>query len=78
MKQWREAAAEFQKIVNHKGLIWNFPLAALAHLQLARASASFDPAAARMAYRDFIVLWQDADSEVPVFSQARRESARLK
>jgi len=78
MKQWSNASAEFQKIIDHRGLVWNFSLGALAHLQLARSSTSSDPAAARNAYRDFFTLWQDADSTVPVLSQARSESSRLK
>jgi tetratricopeptide (TPR) repeat protein len=78
MKQWSNASAEFQKIIDHRGLVWNFSLGALAHLQLARSSTSSDPAAARNAYRDFFTLWQDADSTVPVLSQAKNEYSRLK
>jgi eukaryotic-like serine/threonine-protein kinase len=78
MTQWSNATAEFQKIIDHRGLVWNFPLGALAHLQLARSSTSSDPAAARAAYRDFLTLWQDADSNIPILSQAKSEYSRLK
>jgi serine/threonine protein kinase len=78
MKQWSNAAAEFQSIIDHRGLVWNFPLGALAQLQLARSLISSDPAAARNAYRDFFTLWQDADSNIPILSQAKSEYSRLK
>src|SRR5580658_4951864 len=73
------AAAEFQKILDHPGVIVNFPLSALCHLGLGRARAlSGDSAGARTAYQDFFALWKDADSDVPVLKQARAEYARLK
>ena len=70
----KEAAAEFQKILDHRGVVLNFPLAALAHLQLARARAAMgDKAGAREAYRDFLALWKDADANNPILLQAKSE-----
>jgi len=78
-KQWEKAAAEFQKILDRRGLVWNFPLGALASLQLGRAYAgSGDTAKAQAAYRSFLTLWQGGDGDVPVFVQAKREYAALK
>jgi serine/threonine protein kinase/tetratricopeptide (TPR) repeat protein len=75
-KKGAEAAAEFQKIIDHPGLVDNQPIGALAHLQLARAYATQrDVAHARTAYRDFLTLWKDADGTIPVFRQAQSESA---
>jgi len=77
--QGRKAQAEFQKIIDHRGLTVNFPLGALAHLQLARADAlSGDTAKARTSYQDFFALWKDADPEVPILKEARAEYAKLK
>ncbi len=75
LKQWDHAAAEFQKIVEHRGLVWNFPLASLAYIELARARINSDPAAARAAYRQFLDLWEGADA--PIYSQAKREYAGI-
>lgn len=78
-RKWTDAAAEFQKIIDHRGLVWNFPLAALAHLQLARAYAGAgNTDGARKSYEDFLGLWQNADPDVPVLRQAKSEFARLK
>jgi class 3 adenylate cyclase/Flp pilus assembly protein TadD len=64
--QGKEAAAEFQNILDHPGLVLNGPIAALAQAQLARASAmSGDPAKARAQYQSFFTLWKDADSDIP-------------
>jgi serine/threonine protein kinase/tetratricopeptide (TPR) repeat protein len=72
------AAAEFQKILEHPGVIVNFPLSALSHLGLGRArSLSADKAVARTAYQDFFALWKDADPDIPVLKQAKAEYARL-
>jgi eukaryotic-like serine/threonine-protein kinase len=77
--QGAEAAAEFQKMIDHKNMIGNFPLEALAHLGLGRAFAlQGDAAKARTAYQDFLALWKDADSDVPVLQQARAEYAKIK
>ena len=76
--QANEAAAEFQRILDHRSVIVNFPLASLSLLQLARAKAmSQDSDGARKAYKDFLVLWKDADPDVPVLRQARGEYAAL-
>jgi eukaryotic-like serine/threonine-protein kinase len=78
MKEWQKAAAEFQKILDHRGLVWNFPLGALAPLQLGRAYAgSGDSIKARNAYKSFLARWQDADTNIPVLTQAKVESAKL-
>jgi len=77
--QGAEAAAEFQKIIDHRGILVSDPVGALAHLQLARAFAlSGDTAKAKSAYQDFLTLWKDADSDVPVLKQAKTEYAQLK
>jgi eukaryotic-like serine/threonine-protein kinase len=72
------AAAEFQKFVDHYGLVVNFPLGALARLGLARAFAlQGDAVKARAKYQDFLTLWKDADPDNPVYKQARAEYAKL-
>jgi hypothetical protein len=76
LKRWRDAAAEFQKIIDHRGLVWNFPLGSLAYLELARARTNSDPLAAGAAYQHFLDLWQNADA--PIFSQAETEFAHLR
>ncbi len=79
MGKGAEAAAEFQRIVDHGYLIGNFPLAALAHLGLGRAYAlEGDASKARTAYQDFLALWKDADADVPVLQQAKAEYAKIK
>jgi tetratricopeptide (TPR) repeat protein len=76
--QGSEAAAEFQKILDHRGVVFNEPIGALAHLGLARAYAlSGDIAKARTKYEDFIALWKDADADIPILRQARTEYAKL-
>jgi tetratricopeptide (TPR) repeat protein len=73
-----EASAEFQKILEHPGIVVSDPIAALAHLQLGRAYAlSGDVAKAKSAYRDFLRLWEDADSEIPILKQAKVEYGKL-
>jgi len=72
------AAAEFQKFIDHRGLVKNFPWGALARLGLARAFAmQGDTAKARAAYQDFLTLWKDADPEIPILKQAKAEYAKL-
>ncbi len=72
------AAAEFQKFIDHRGNVINFPLGALAHLGLARAYAlSGDTAKAKAAYQDFFSLWKEADSDIPILKQANAEYERL-
>jgi tetratricopeptide (TPR) repeat protein len=73
-----EAAAEFQKFLDHKGLVVNCPLAALARLGLARAYAvSGDTMKAKAAYQDFLTLWKDADPDVPILKQAKAEYGKI-
>ena len=66
------------KILDHRGFVLNEPIGALAHLQLGRAySLQGDTAKARSAYNDFLTLWKDADSDIPVLKQAKAEYAKL-
>jgi len=72
------AAAEFQKLLDHRGVVLNFVTGALAHLQLARAYAlSGDTAKAKSAYQDFLTLWKDADPDIPILKEAKAEHAKL-
>ena len=74
----REAAVEFQKILDHRGLVLNEPIGALAHLQLGRAYVmQGDTTKAKAAYQDFLTLWKDADPDIPVLKQAKAEYAKL-
>ena len=76
--QGSEAAAEFQKIVDHRGIVLNEPIRALAHLQLGRAYAlQRDTPKARAAYQDFLTLWKDADPDIPILKQAKADYAKL-
>ncbi len=73
------AAAEFQKLIDHSGLVGNNPLGALARLGIARACAlQNDPAKAKAAYQDFLTLWKDADPDIPILIAAKSEYAKLK
>jgi eukaryotic-like serine/threonine-protein kinase len=77
-KQGASAASEFQKILDHRGLVSNCWTGALAHLGLARAFVvSGDIPKARAAYQDYLALWKDADPDVPVLKQAKAEYAKL-
>ncbi len=77
--QGSEAAAEFQKILDHRGVVLNEPIGALAHLGLARAYAmQGDTAKAKAAYQDFLTLWKDADPDIPILIAAKAEYAKLK
>ena len=82
------AAAEFQKILDHSGIVWNCWTGTLAHLEVARAKAlqartsqGKDAEAARIqalaAYKDFLTLWKDADADTPILKQAKAEYAKL-
>jgi hypothetical protein len=72
------AAAEFQKLLDHRGIVVNFVTGALARLGLARSYAlSGDTAKAKTAYRDFFTLWKDADPDIPLLKEARAEYAKL-
>ena len=74
-----EAAAEFQRIVDHRSIVLVDPIDALARLQLARALAlSGDTVKAKSAYNDLFTLWKNADPEIPVLKEARAEYARLR
>jgi hypothetical protein len=72
------AAGEFQKLVDHRGIVLNFPLGALAHLGLARAYIlSGDQARAKAAYQDFFALWKNAEPDIPILKEAKAEYAKL-
>ncbi|HEV2665819.1 MAG TPA: hypothetical protein VG324_12960, partial [Blastocatellia bacterium] len=74
LKRGAEAAAEFQKILDHKGYAPLSPLYPLAHLGLARAAAlTGDTARSRKAYEDFFAVWKEADADLPVLREAKRE-----
>jgi eukaryotic-like serine/threonine-protein kinase len=77
-EQGQAAAAEFQKFIDHRGVVLNFPLAALAQLGLARAQVlAGNAAAGRTTYQNFLGLWHDADSDLPVLQQAKSDYSRL-
>jgi tetratricopeptide (TPR) repeat protein len=76
--RYAEAAAEFQKILDHRGIVGADPIGVLAHLQLGRTFAlAGDQVKAKLAYEDFLTRWKDADSDVPILVQAKAEYARL-
>jgi serine/threonine protein kinase/tetratricopeptide (TPR) repeat protein len=78
MHRGREAAAEFQKFIDHPGVVQNYPLGALARVGLARAYAmQSDIPKARAAYQSFFSLWKDADPDAPILKEAKAESAKL-
>jgi hypothetical protein len=77
-REGTKAAAEFQKIIDHRGLVLNRPIGALAHLGLGRAYVlQGDTPRAKAAYQDFLTLWKDADPDIPVLQQAKAEYAKL-
>jgi hypothetical protein len=72
------AAVEFQKFIDHRGLVGNFPWGALAQLQLARAYVlSRDKTKAKTAYQDFLTLWKNADPDIPILKEAKADYAKL-
>jgi eukaryotic-like serine/threonine-protein kinase len=72
------ATGEFQKIIDHRSIVLNLPLGALAHLQLGRAYVlSGNTAKARSAYQDFFNVWKDADGDIPILKEAKAEYAKL-
>jgi serine/threonine protein kinase/tetratricopeptide (TPR) repeat protein len=78
-QQGQLAASEFQKILDHRGLLWNCSTGALAHLGLARAYVlQGDTVKAHTAYQDFFALWKDADPDIPILVAAKAEYAKLK
>jgi hypothetical protein len=87
--QGSQAATEFQKILDHSGIVWNCWTGALARLGVARANAlqaknstGPDADAARVsaltAYKDFLTLWKDADPDIPIYKEAKAEYAKLR
>jgi eukaryotic-like serine/threonine-protein kinase len=77
-RKGREAAAEFQKILDHRGVVVNQPIAALARLQIGRANAmQGEMGKARAAYQDFLTLWKGADPDISILKQAQAEYAKL-
>jgi len=80
--QGTEAAAQFQKVLEHPGLVVNQVIGALAHLGLGRAYALQTGAdarvRARIGYQDFLAVWKDADPDLPILRQAQAEYARLR
>jgi tetratricopeptide (TPR) repeat protein len=77
-QRYPEAVAEFQKVLDHRGIVGADPIGALAHVQLARAFVlSGDAIKAKAAYQDFLRLWTDADPDIPILRQARAEYAKL-
>jgi tetratricopeptide (TPR) repeat protein len=74
----KAAAEEFQKFIEHRGIVTNFPWGALARLQLARAYAiQGDNVKSKAAYQDFLTLWKDADPDIPILKDAKAEYAKL-
>jgi tetratricopeptide (TPR) repeat protein len=77
-RQGKEAAAEFQRILDYRSLGAVHPLYALSYMGLARAyTLTGDVAKARAAYQDFLALWKDADPDIPILKQAKAEYAKL-
>ena len=77
-KRGREAATEFQKVLDHRGIALADPIGALAGLQLGRAYAILgDRTKAKSAYESFLTLWQDADPDIPILKQAKTEYTKL-
>jgi eukaryotic-like serine/threonine-protein kinase len=73
-----KAGIEFQKVIDHRGVVGNEPIGALAHLGLARSySAQGDTAKARAAYQDFLTIWKDADPDIPILKHAKTEYAKV-
>lgn len=78
MKEGNLAAGEFQKLIDHPGIVGDYVTGAIAHLQLGRAQAmTGDYAAAREAYEEFLTLWRDADPDLPIYKEAKVEYAAL-
>jgi eukaryotic-like serine/threonine-protein kinase len=74
----QQAVAEFQRMLDHRGVLQNFVLGALGHYQLGKAYvATGDAAKARVEYQNFLTLWKDADPDIPILKQAKAEYAKL-
>jgi hypothetical protein len=77
-EQAKEAAMEFQTILDHPGTTKNSPIGPLSHLGLGRAfAASGNTPRARTSYQDFFAIWKDADPDIPILKQAKAEYAKL-
>jgi eukaryotic-like serine/threonine-protein kinase len=78
-KQGSAAAAEFQKILDHSGIVWNCWTGAMAHLGVARAAdADATRIRALAAYKDFFTLWKDADPDIPILRKPRQSTRRYR
>jgi eukaryotic-like serine/threonine-protein kinase len=78
-REGKLAAAEFQKIIDHRGIVLYEPIGALANLELGRAYfMAGETAKAKAAYKDFLTLWKDADPDIPILKQAKAEYAKLR
>jgi tetratricopeptide (TPR) repeat protein len=78
-RQGAKAASEFEKILDHRGIVVSDPIGALAHLQLGRAFLlAGDQAKAKAAYQNFLALWKDADPDIPILIAARKEYSALR
>jgi len=76
--RYAEAAAEFQKVLDHPGIVFVDPIRVMAHIQLGRTFAlAGDKAKAKAAYQDFLTLWKDADSDIAILNEAKAEYAKL-
>jgi GTP cyclohydrolase III len=76
--QGSAAAAEFQEILDHRGIVVNELIGALAHLQIGRAYAmTGDTTKAKAAYKDFLTLWKNADPDIPILKEAKAEYGKL-
>jgi hypothetical protein len=74
----QQAAVEFQKILDHPGLVVNFPLGTLARLEIGRARAlGGDKGAAKVAYEEFFSQWKDGDASTAILKEAKSESGKL-
>jgi hypothetical protein len=77
-RRGEEAALEFQKILDHRGIVVSDPIGALAHLQLGRAyKLNGEADKAKAAYRDFLALWREADQDIPILRSAKMELAAI-
>jgi eukaryotic-like serine/threonine-protein kinase len=78
LHQDAEAAVEFKKILDHRGIVISDPIGGLAHLQVGRAYLlASEKDKARGAYKDFLTLWKDADPDIPILKEAKAEYAKL-
>lgn len=77
-RRYADAVAEFQKVLDHPGIVGTDPIGVLAHLQLGRVFVLWgDTTRAKAAYETFLALWKDADADIPVLKRAKAEYARL-